>query len=189
MRWLSFLRRKSPGDALKGQLAELQRAAEFHPTPSSIAREMLEFAEVGPHDVLYDLGSGDGRIPILAAQEFGCRAVGIEIDPKLFRYSVDRVAELGLGDRVSFQQQDFFHADFRPATVVTLYLLSAVNDQLRPRLAAHLRPGARVVVLDYPIPGWRPEKTLPVKSLADVQYTLFLYRRPAVPKNGAETAD
>jgi len=189
MRWPSFLRRKSPGEALERQLAELQGAAEFHPTPSSIARDMLEFAEVGANDVLYDLGSGDGRIPILAAQEFGCRAVGIEIDPKLFRYSVDRVGELGLQERVSFQRQDFFKADFRPATVVTLYLLSAVNDQLRPRLAAHLRPGARIVVLDYPVPGWRPEKTLPVKSLADVQYTLYLYRRPAVPKNGAETAD
>jgi len=188
MSWPSFLRRKSPGDALERQLAELQRAAEFHPTPSSVAREMLELAEVGPNDVLYDVGSGDGRIPILAAQEFGCRAVGIEIDPKLFRYSMERVAELGLEERVSFQQQDFFKADFRPATVVTLYLLSSVNDQLRPRLAAHLRPGARLVVLDYAIPGWRPEKTMAVKSLADVQYTLFLYRRPAIPTNGTGTA-
>lgn len=179
MRWPAFLRRKSPGDALDRRLSDLQRAAEFHPTPLSVARDMLELAEVGSGDVLYDVGSGDGRIPILAAQEFGCRAVGIEIDPKLFRYSVNRVAELGLQDRVSFQQVNFFEADFRSATVVTIYLLSSVNEQLQPRLASHLRPGARVVVLDYPIPGWRPEKTVPVRSLADVEYTLFLYRRTA----------
>jgi SAM-dependent methyltransferase len=180
MRW-PFSRQKSPGDALDRRLAELQRAAEFYPTPLSVARDMLEFAEVGPEDVVYDLGSGDGRIPILAAQEFGCRAVGIEIDPKLCRYSLDRVAELGLADRVTFEEIDLFKANLRPATVVTLYLLSCVNEHLQPRMASHLRPGARVVVLDYPIPGWRPEKTLPVRSIAEVEYTLYLYRRPKTP--------
>ncbi len=190
MQWPAFWRRNSPGSALERRLAKLQRAAEFYPTPMSVARDMLELAEVVPEDVVYDLGSGDARIPILAAQEFGCRAVGIEIDPKLYRYSVERVAELGLQDRVSIQQVDFFHADFRPATVVTIYLLSTVNEELQPRMASQLRAGARVVVLDYPIPGWRPETSVQVKSLADVNYTLFLYRRAAVPWNrGGVTAD
>jgi SAM-dependent methyltransferase len=183
MRWPAFLRRRSPGDALERRLAELQRAAEFYPTPMSVARDMLELAEAGPADVLYDLGSGDGRIPILAAQEFGCRAVGIEIDPKLYRYSASREAELGLEGRVNFEQVDLFQADLRPATIVTLYLLSSVNEQLAPRMASHLRPGARVVVLDYPVPGWKPERTVAVKSLADVEYTLYLYRRAALPWN------
>jgi cyclopropane fatty-acyl-phospholipid synthase-like methyltransferase len=101
-------------------LEALQRAAPFVPTPWGIAREMLEFAKLGPADTLYDLGSGDGRIPILAAQEFGCRAVGIERDINLCRYSERRVSELDLEDRVAFQCADFFEADLRPATVVTL---------------------------------------------------------------------
>ncbi len=138
---------------------------------------MLELAEVSADDTVYDLGSGDGRIPILAAQEFGCRAVGIELDPKLCKYTLARIAEYGLQERISLRQENFFEADLRPATVITLYLLGAVNGQLQPRMASHLRSGARVVALEFPVPGWRPERVVPVRSENDVGYTLYLYRR------------
>lgn len=172
-----MLRRRQPLSMFERQRATLRTAAEFYPTPLAVAREMLDLAEAGPSDVVYDLGSGDARIPILAAQEFGCRAVGIELDPRLCRHARSQIQEYGLNDRVVIQQQDFFEADLRPATVVTLYLLPAVNAQLCARLASHLRPGARVVTLEFPVPGWRPEHRLPVRSENGVEYTLYLYRR------------
>ncbi len=138
---------------------------------------MLELAQVKPDDLLYDLGSGDGRIPIMAAQEFGCRAVGIELDGKLCRHAQDKVREYGLEQRVSFRQEDFFKAEMRDATVVTLYLLTQVNGHLGPRMASQLDQGARVVSLDYPVPGWKPQTDIMVKSEGDVEYTVHLYRR------------
>ena len=176
MRW-PFAFGKYSAAWWKQRLGAPDRIAEFYPTPLCVARQMLELAETSPRDVVYDLGSGDGRIPILAAQEFGCRAVGIEINGKLYRHSVARVAELELENQVSFQQLNFFEADFRPATVVTLYLLGAVNEQLQPRLGSHLRNGARVVSLDYPVAGWNPEDVRQVRSVNEVEYALYLYRR------------
>jgi len=177
IQWPSFVQRNSPANSWKAQLAASNQAAQFYPTPLSIAREILELAATTPDDTVYDPGSGDGRIPILAAQEFGCRAVGIEIDRSLFSHSAARAAELGLADRVRFEQANLFTADYRSATVVTLYLLSIVNEQLQPRLASHLRNGARIVSLDFPIPGWKPDSVVPVRSVLDVAYTLYLYRR------------
>jgi protein-L-isoaspartate O-methyltransferase len=174
---IPFLGRRTEAGSLEETLAELTKSVFFAPTPWAIARQMLEAAEVGPNDMLYDLGSGDGRIPIMAAQEFGCRAVGIELDEKLCRHAQEKVAEYGLQDRVSFREEDFFKADLRDATVVTLYLLTQVNGYLGPRLASQLAKGARVVTLDYPVPGWREEKTMDVKSEGNVDYTLYLYRR------------
>lgn len=179
MKWIFSRRTQSPIEELQESLEALQRAAPFVPTPWSIAREMLELAKLGPEDTLYDLGSGDGRIPILAAQEFGCKAVGIERDMKLCKYSEQRISDLRLHDRVSFQCADFFEADLRPATVVTLYLLSAVNGQLQARLASHLQRGSRVVALDFEVPGWRPARTKTVVSEASVEYKLLLYLRNA----------
>ena len=138
---------------------------------------MLELASVGPEDILYDLGSGDGRIPILAAQEFGCRAVGVENNYKRWHSSSELVKRLGLEERVNILRGSFFEADVRPATVVTLYLLTVTNGVLQFYLAGQLRPGARVVTVDYPVPGWRPEQEVPVKSENGIPYTLFLYRR------------
>ncbi len=185
MRWpLSFFRNLATC-SWKAKLTAFNHAAGFYPTPLCVARQMLELAETSPRDVVYDLGSGDGRIPILAAQEFGCRAVGIEIDDSLYRYSVARVAELKLENQVSIQRLNFFEADFRPATVVTLYLLGAVNEQLQPRLGSHLRSGARVVSLDFAVAGWNPEDVRQVRSVNDVEYTLYLYRRcPPVLREG-----
>ena len=166
------------------------KGVPYCPTPFAVARQMLEFASVGPADVLYDLGSGDGRIPILAAQEFGCRAVGVEINGKLWRDSNDLVKRLRLEERVQFQRGSFFETDVRAATVVTLYLLTATNAALQFHLASQLQPGARVVTIDYPVPGWRAEQQVEVKSENNVSYLLFLYRRQAVPTaEGATAAD
>jgi len=173
----SLFRRRDAAGSLEDSLKQLRSAAFFAPTPWAVARQMLEFAQVQADDLLYDLGSGDGRIPIMAAQEFGCRAVGIELDEKLRRHAESKVAEYGLSKQVTFKSEDFFRADLRDATVVTLYLLTAVNGHLGPRLASQLPKGARVVCLDYEIPGWRFVESKPIKSEGDVDYTLFLYRR------------
>jgi SAM-dependent methyltransferase len=172
-----FRRRREASTGLEQALKEMRTAAFFAPTPWAVARQMLEFAEVRPDDLLYDLGSGDGRIPIMAAQEFGARAVGIELDEKLRKHAEEKVRDYGLAERVTFRAEDFFKADLRDATVVTLYLLTQVNGYLGPRLASQLGKGTRVVALDYPVPGWREEKTIPVKSEGNVDYDLFLYRR------------
>jgi SAM-dependent methyltransferase len=173
----SLFRRRSPASALEEALKEMRTAAFFAPTPWAVCRQMLELANVGPGDLLYDLGSGDGRIPIMAAQEFGASAVGIELDEKLRRHAEEKTREYGLNERVAFRSEDFFKTDLHKATVVTLYLLTQVNGYLGPRMASHLAKGARVVSLDYEVPGWRPEKTADVKSEGNVEYKLFLYRR------------
>jgi SAM-dependent methyltransferase len=169
--------RRKASTGLEHALKQMRTAAFFAPTPWAVARQMLEFAEVGSNDLVYDLGSGDGRIPIMAAQEFGARAVGIELDEKLRQHAEEKVRDYGLAERVTFRAEDFFKTDLRDATVVTLYLLTQVNGYLGPRLASQLGKGTRVVALDYPVPGWREEKTTPVKSEGNVDYDLFLYRR------------
>jgi SAM-dependent methyltransferase len=174
---LTFPRLRGEESDLDRTLCQIRKEAFYAPTPWTVARQMLELATVGPEDTVYDLGSGDGRIPIMAAQEFGCRSVGIELDEKLLAYAQERVRRYGLEDRVRFRREDFFEARFEAATVVTLYLLSQVNGYLAPWLASQLGKRARVVALDYEVPGWRMEKAESVKSEGNVDYTLFLYRR------------
>ena len=115
------------------------------PTPQSAVDAMLELAHVTATDVVYDLGSGDGRIPITAAQTYGARGVGIEIDSFYLRDAIDNRAKAGVADRVAFLNQDLFESDISPATVVTLFLLPRLNQQLIPKLKRELRPGARIV--------------------------------------------
>jgi hypothetical protein len=177
MSFVLFRRSRTAAAGLEQALRQMRTAAFFAPTPWAVCRQMLEFAEVGPADTVYDLGSGDGRIPIMAAQEFGACAVGIELDQKLRRYAEDKSREYGLAERVGFRAEDFFKTNLHDASVVTLYLLTHVNGYLGPRLASQLKKGSRVVALDYPVPGWRQEKELPVKSEGNVDYNLFLYRR------------
>ncbi len=179
MKWPLFRRRERPIELLRKSLSNLRSAANFCSTPWSVVREILELAEVRADDVLYDLGSGDGRIPILAAQEFGCRAVGIELDHELFMYSVQRATELNLQERVSYINGDFFEANLSLASVVVMYLLNSINGHLRARLASQLRAGSRVVAVDFDVPGWRPERSLSVVSEGSVEYTLYIYRRSA----------
>ena len=132
--------------------------APYVSTPAVVVQRMLDLAEVGPGDVLYDLGSGDGRIVIAAARR-GARAVGVEIDPDLVLESRTRSQAAGVEDRVTFLCQDLFDTDFSEATIVTLYLLPGLNMKLRPKLLAELRPGARVVSNSFHMGDWAPERT------------------------------
>ena len=130
-------------------------------TPHEVVAEMLRVARVGPGDVLYDLGSGDGRIPITAARQWGTRGVGIEIDPLLVNYANHAAAEAGVADRVRFVEDDMFEADLSSATVVSLYLLPELNLRLRPKLLS-LAPGTRIVGHNYHMGDWAPEESLQV---------------------------
>lgn len=130
----------------------------FVPTPQPVVNEMLKLARVGPDDVVYDLGSGDGRVPIVAAQDFGARGVGIEIDPPLVEISRQVARDAGLDPKVTFIEGDLFTADISKATVVTLFLSLTVNRQLEAKLRRELRPGTRVVSHQFPIGGWTPDE-------------------------------
>ena len=118
---------------------------KFVGTPQSVVDAMLALAKVTPADVVYDLGSGDGRIPITAARLFGARGVGIEIDRFYLRDAYDNAAKASVGDRVTFLNEDLFESDISPATVVTLFLLPRLNQQLIPKFKRELRPGTRIV--------------------------------------------
>jgi ribosomal protein L11 methylase PrmA len=124
----------------------------------------LTLAGVTENDVVYDLGSGDGRLPILAAQLHGARGVGVEIDPKLVAVSRLNAKEAGVSDRVTFIEGDLFAADISPATVVVLYLSSSVLRQLEPKLKTELKPGTRIVSHQFWIPGWPAERTIRVDA-------------------------
>jgi SAM-dependent methyltransferase len=130
-------------------------------TPSHVVDAMLRLAAVGRDDVVYDLGSGDGRIVIAAVRDFGARsAVGFEIDPRLVAQSRRGAARAGVAARVRFVQQDLFQADLSPATIVTLYLTRELNLRLRPKLLRELRPGARIVSHRFDMGDWAPERQL-----------------------------
>ena len=129
-------------------------------TPHEVVAQMLRLAGVGRNDVVYDLGSGDGRLVIAAARDFGARGVGVEIDPRLVAQSVESARRAGVGDRVTFREQDLFQTDLADATVVTLYLSPASNLRLRPKLLRELRPGARIVSHDFDMGDWPPARAL-----------------------------
>jgi SAM-dependent methyltransferase len=134
----------------------------YVPTPGDIVERMLELASVRANDVVYDLGSGDGRLVIEAARRYGARGVGVERDARLVE--VARAAAAKVADRVSFSQGDLFETDLRSATVLTLYLLPRLLEQLLPKLRAELAPGVRIVSHDYPLVPWVPERTLEFDS-------------------------
>jgi predicted O-methyltransferase YrrM len=129
----------------------------YVPTPERVVAQMLAMAKVGPKDVLYDLGSGDGRIPITAAKAHGIRAVGIDIDPVRIADARANAQRAGVADRVTFRQADLFTSDIGEATVVTLYLLDTLNQKLRPKLLAELKPGTRVVSHAFDMGDWKPD--------------------------------
>jgi SAM-dependent methyltransferase len=131
-------------------------------TPYPTVRALLELANVTSKDVVYDLGSGDGRIVITAARELGARGVGVEIDPALVAKSRATARRLGLAERVRFVEQDLFQTDLGEATVVTLYLSADLNRRLRPKLLAELEPGSRIVSHDFDMGDWPPERVVRV---------------------------
>jgi precorrin-6B methylase 2 len=135
---------------------------------------MLEAARLKAGEMLYDLGTGDGRIAITAAQKYGARAVGIELMPDLCRKARERVLTYGLSDRVRIVEGSALRVDLSPADVVTMFFLTASNDRLRPAMERQLHPGARVVSNEFPVRGWKPLETIHVKS-GKMEYTIFLY--------------
>jgi Methyltransferase domain len=152
----------------------------YEPTPLPVVRAMLELADVGPQDVVYDLGAGDGRIPITAANEFGARGVGIEIDPALVTRAQTKAREAGVEDKVEFRLGDMYAADVRSATVVTLFLHPEPNLKLRPKLRSELQAGTRVVSYVWDMADWTPEEVRRVN-----RHRIFLWRIP--PRAGLIT--
>ncbi len=134
----------------------------FVPTPEEVVEEMLKLAKVQKTDVVYDLGCGDGRTVIMAAKQFGARAVGIDIDPQRIEESRANAREAGVADQVTFITGDLFEADISEATVVTLYLLNRLNMKLRPKLWRELKPGTRVVSHAFSMGDWEPDQTVDV---------------------------
>jgi SAM-dependent methyltransferase len=152
--------------ALASLPAAAQRAplrapdVRYDPSTPDHVRAMLELADVNKRDIVFDLGSGDGRLVIAAAKTFGARGVGIEIDPKLVAESNERARSAGVARRVEFRAQDLFEADIRKATVVMLYLWPSVNLELRPKLWKDLKPGTRVVSNSHDMGDWKPDQTI-----------------------------
>jgi len=144
-------------------------------TPLPVVDAMLELAAVGRDDVVYDLGSGDGRIVIAAARDHGARGVGIEIDPRLVAESTRHAEQAGVGSRTRFTTEDFFQADLSPATVVTLYLTRELNLRLRAKLRAELKPGSRIVSHRFDMGDWKPERRITL-DVDDRTYVIYLWR-------------
>jgi cyclopropane fatty-acyl-phospholipid synthase-like methyltransferase len=140
----------------------------YIPSPNEVVQAMLDLAEIQPQDVLYDLGCGDGRIAIAAAQQFGIRTVGIDIDPARILDARIQAKQSGVGDRATFLQQDLYTCTFADATVVTLYLLPHLNVRLLPQLRSQLQSGARIISHDFDMAGaWPPETEVQLQNEAE----------------------
>jgi len=166
------------------QAREKELDTPYVPTPQAVVDKMLDMAQVKAGDTVIDLGSGDGRIMITAAQRHGAQGFGVEIDPRLVQRSNEEARRLGIADRVKFLRQDLFNTDFHEANVLTLYLLPDVNLALRPKILAELKPGTRVVSHDYDMREWRPdaEQTIPApdkKVGMRKESTVYLWIVPA----------
>lgn len=153
--------------------------APFVPTPLPVVEKMLELAEMSKDDVVYDIGCGDGRIVIMAAEKYGARGVGIDIDPERIRESKKNAERAGVEKLVIFILENAIKVDLSPATVVTLYLLPESNELLRPKLEKELNPGTRVVSHNYSIPGWKEKevKSLSVNDNSGEDHNIFVYKR------------
>jgi precorrin-6B methylase 2 len=145
---------------------EVEHKPPFITTPSEVVERMLQLAGTGPGDLVVDLGSGDGRIVIAAAQRFGARGLGIELDAALVAKSRDNAQAVNVADRVSFVQGDVLVADLSRATVVTVYLLPGLMGKLQPRFIAELQPGTRIVSHEFTMAGWLPDRSESVRLTA-----------------------
>ncbi len=150
--------------------------APFVPSPQEVVDRMLELAEVSQGDLLYDLGSGDGRIVIAAARRYGARAVGFEIDPALVTDSQRNIKEAGMEHLAEIREQDIRTVDFSPASVVTMYLYPGANLRLRAALMRQLKPGSRVVSHDFSMGDWKPDRVERVTDSAGSLRTIYLWR-------------
>ena len=166
------------GAALSWQVAAQSRPnldIHFVPTPHDVVKRMLELAKVGPNDVHYDLGSGDGRIAIAAVKDFKAqRAVGIDLDPQRIKEGNENAEKAGLTKQVTFREQNIFEPDLREATTVSMYLLTSINIRMRPKLLKELRPGTRIATHAFNMGEWKPEVEESVNG-----YQVYLFIVPA----------
>jgi precorrin-6B methylase 2 len=165
-----------------------QPEVPFVPTTEEAVQAMLKLADVKKTDVVYDLGCGDGRIVIAAAKNYGARGVGIDIDPQRVREANENARKAGVQNLVRFEENDLFKADIRPASVVTLFLLSSVNLRLRPKLLQDLTPGTRVVSNTFDMGDWKPDKqfTLPGDDGGDSTFLSHQFYLWVVPPRGGK---
>ena len=156
------------------QFGPAENLAPPIPTPQTVVERMLEAARLKPGEVVYDLGSGDGRIVITAAQRYGVRAVGIELMPDLCRKARERVETAGLADRVRIIEGSALRVDLSPADVVTMFFLTGSNERIRPALEKQLRAGSRVISNEFPVHGWKPQDTIHLR-VGKMDHTIFVY--------------
>jgi ubiquinone/menaquinone biosynthesis C-methylase UbiE len=164
----------APGPARSQWPYDERSLAPFVPSPQEVVDKMLEMAGVKKDDMVYDLGCGDGRIIITAAQKFGAHATGVELDPELFKKTQEHIHRLKLDGQVKVIHGNLLDIDLSPATVVTLYLLTASNSKVKPNLEKYLRPGARVVSHDFEVKGWTPVKVEKITQNSRT-HTIYLY--------------
>jgi len=182
---LSRQRRRAPavtaafvvlGMALVAGQQSATNLAPYVPSPHDVVDRLLTFANVGPNDILYDLGCGDGRIVIAAAKKYGARGVGVDIDPERINESIANARNAGVEKLFTFKLQDAMKTDVSEATVVTLYLLSFANVQLRPLLERQLKPGARIVSHNFGMGNWEPDEIDTFRDANGGTRTLYLWR-------------
>jgi hypothetical protein len=185
MRALAFVGFLFSFGSFAEDLQPVKDAGPYVPSPQSVVSDMLRYAEVGPHDYLIDLGSGDGRIVLTAAKVFGARGFGVEIKDDLVKRSNEAAKQEGVADRVRFMKQDLFRTDLSQASVITMYLLPDTVNLLKDKFLAELKPGTRIVSHDYPLTGWIPEKYVQMDLEDKVQISgvtttlIYLYVVPA----------
>lgn len=172
--FVAFLFIISALSAKAQQFGPLENLGPQIPTPQVVVEKMLEAGHVTPEDLVYDLGSGDGRIVITAVQKYGARAVGIEIMPELCRQAREKIQAQGLTERARIIEGSALRIDLSPATLVTMFFMTNSNERLRPALE-RLKPGTRVVSNEFPIRGWRASETVHVKT-GKMDHTIFVYR-------------
>lgn len=163
-----------------GQQPTAEKLAPYYPTPEPVVKKMLELGGLKSGEWHYDLGSGDGRVVIMAAQKFGAHSVGYEIDEELYQKSMDRIKELGLAKMATIVKKDLMTADLSKPDLITVYLLPSSNDKIQPMLEKTMHKGSRVVSHDFEFRGWTADNTVTVEDGDDGDgrtHTLYLYRR------------
>jgi 16S rRNA G966 N2-methylase RsmD len=163
------------GAALAQEAAKL---APYYPTPLTVVEKMLDLGGLKADEKMFDLGSGDGRIVIMAAQKYGADATGIEMVDDLYRQSMEKIRSLGLQKNARIIHGDIFKQDYSSASLVTVYLLPTSNDKVRPLLEKQLKKGTRIISHDFPFRDWTPEKEITIEDDGEGRsHTLYLYRR------------
>jgi tRNA1(Val) A37 N6-methylase TrmN6 len=164
--------------ALAAQDGSSEKLAPYYPTPETIVEKMLQLGALKAGEKMFDLGSGDGRIVIMAAQKFHADAVGVEIDKGLAKKSLEQIRKLGLEKTAHILNGDLLKQNYSSADLITVYLLPASNDKVQPLLDKQLKKGARVVAHDFEFKGWTPEKVETIEDDGEGRSrTLYLYRK------------